>query len=85
MIDYCTNEGTYEGTVLYEGTKVRRYEGTKVRRYLHSSYVPSYLRTKVIFNSIVTRLVVRQCNPVHYKPRITAIFVNCTHSLASVV
>ena len=77
MIDYCTNEGTYEGTVLHEGTKVRRY--------LHSSYVPSYLRTKVIFNSIVTRLVVRQCNPVHYKPRITAIFMNCTHSLASVV
>ena len=53
------------------------------------TFVPSYEGTFegtfVIFNSIVTRLVVRQCNPVHYKPRITAIFVNCTHSLASVV
>ena len=76
MIDYCTNEGTYEGTVLHEGTKVRSYEGTFIRL--------TYLRT-LIFNSIVTRLVVRQCNPVHYKPRITATFVNCTHSLASVV
>ena len=31
MIDYCTNEGTYEGTVLHEGTKVRKTnEGTYI-------------------------------------------------------
>ena len=71
MIDYCKYEGTYEGTVLHEGTKVRKYEGTKVPSFVLRTFVPSYEGTKVIFNSIVTRLVVRQCNPVHYKPRIT--------------
>ena len=75
-ITLSNNKASHDRVKNYEGTKVQSYEGTFIRL--------TYLRT-LIFNSIVTRLVVRQCNPVHYKPRITATFVNCTHSLASVV